>query len=216
MSDRFLMLVALFSFAIFLQQASAGSSHALSWAPLRLGVGLGRVPARLALRGGGSLEITTTCDQTAMGECVAIVGNGEVLGNWKNPIKMDGKGYPKWKTSVQVNEGAELEYKYCIVAVDGSIARWEGKGSGANRKCKVNADMLSGGLKDSKAAFDGGGGGGGGGGHKQVSSGGRCGCFSSLCYLLVKNQNAMEEQEEQDIIYILYKYIILYYFIYNV
>ena len=161
MSNRFLMLIALCPFVIVLQQASAGSSHALSWASLRSGVGLGRVPARLALRGGGSLEITTTCDQTAMGECVAIVGNGDVLGNWKNPIKMDGKGYPKWKTTVQIHEGAELEYKYCIVAVDGSIARWEGKGSGANRKCKVNADMLSGWLQDSKAAFDAGEGGGG-------------------------------------------------------
>ena len=46
----------------------------MKWAIMRLGVGLGRVPARLALRGGGELEITTTCDQTTMGECVAIVG----------------------------------------------------------------------------------------------------------------------------------------------
>jgi hypothetical protein len=32
--------------------------------------------------------------------------------------------------SVNVNEGDELEYKYCIVGSDGGIARWENKGSG--------------------------------------------------------------------------------------
>ena len=43
---------------------------------------LGRA-TRLTLRGGGRLEISTTCDQTSMGECVGIVGNGNALGNWK-------------------------------------------------------------------------------------------------------------------------------------
>ena len=61
---------------------------------------------------------------------------------------MDGKGYPKWKTALDVNEGDELEYKYCIVGSDGDIARWENKGSSANRKCKVTGDMLNSGLKD--------------------------------------------------------------------
>ena len=64
---------------------------------------------------------------------------------------------------LNVNEGEELEYKFCIVK-DGAIARWEGKGSGANRKCKVSGDMLSSGLKDKPPSFGGGGGGGGGGG----------------------------------------------------
>ena len=48
----------------------------------------GRVPARLSLRGGGALEISTTCDQTNMGECVGIVGDGHALGNWKNPRRV--------------------------------------------------------------------------------------------------------------------------------
>lgn len=85
---------------------------------------------------------------------------------------MDGKGFPKWKTTVDVNEGDQLEYKYCIVGSDGGIARWENKGSSANRKCKVTGDMLNSGLKD-KPFGGGNGGGGGGGGHKHVSSGGR-------------------------------------------
>ena len=50
---------------------------------------------------------------------------------------MDGKGFPKWKVTVDVNEGDKLEYKYCIVGSDGGIARWETKGSSVNRKCKV-------------------------------------------------------------------------------
>ena len=61
---------------------------------------------------------------------------------------MDGKGYPKWKTTLDVNEGDELEYKYCIVGKDGSIDRWEGKGSATNRKCKVTGEILNSGLKD--------------------------------------------------------------------
>lgn len=84
---------------------------------------------------------------------------------------MDGKGYPKWKTALDVNEGDELEYKYCIVGSDGDIARWENKGSSANRKCKVTGDMLNSGLKDKP--FGGGSGGGGGRGQKHVSSGGK-------------------------------------------
>jgi len=137
----------------------------------------GRVPGRLSLRGGGAFEISTTCDQTSMGECVGIVGSGDALGNWKKPIKMEGKGYPKWKTSINFNEGDEFEYKYCIVGQDGAVARWETKGSGVNRKCKVSGDMLSSGLTDKPYGGggdnSGGGGGGGGGGQKHVSSGGK-------------------------------------------
>ena len=128
----------------------------------------GRVPARLSLRGGGALEISTTCDQTNMGECVGIVGDGHALGNWKNPRRMDGKGFPKWKVTVDVNEGDKLEYKYCIVGSDGGIARWETKGSSVNRKCKVTGEMLQSGLKDKPYGC-----GGGMGGSKHVSSGGR-------------------------------------------
>ena len=127
-----------------------------------------RVPARLSLRGGGALEISTTCDQTNMGECVGIVGDGHALGNWKNPRRMDGKGFPKWKVTVDVNEGDKLEYKYCIVGSDGGIARWETKGSSVNRKCKVTGEMLQSGLKDKPYGC-----GGGMGGSKHVSSGGR-------------------------------------------
>ena len=45
-------------------------------------------PLMRPLRGGGALEISTTCDQTNMGECVGIVGDGHALGNWKNPRRV--------------------------------------------------------------------------------------------------------------------------------
>ena len=61
-------------------------------------------PLMRPLRGGGALEISTTCDQTNMGECVGIVGDGHALGNWKNPRRMDGKGFPKWKVTVDVKK----------------------------------------------------------------------------------------------------------------
>ena len=82
--------------------------------------------------------------------------------------QMDGKGFPKWKVTVDVNEGDQIEYKYCIVGSDGGIARWETKGSSVNRKCKVTGEMLQSGLKDKPYGC-----GGGMGGSKHVSSGGR-------------------------------------------
>jgi len=127
-------------------------------------------PSRLCLRGGGNeVEIRIRCKETQPGENVGVVGSGDGFGNWKTPIKLSGKDFPKWKGKVAVNPGETVEYKYCIVGGDGSIARWETK-SKDNRKLEATEEVINSGKDDGDygkipgSGHGGGGGGGGGGG----------------------------------------------------
>ncbi|EKX40827.1 hypothetical protein GUITHDRAFT_164559 [Guillardia theta CCMP2712] len=85
---------------------------------------------------------------------------------------MDGKDFPKWKASVSLNEGENIEYKYCIIGDSGKVLRWEGQGSSSNRKLtvtipKVTSDVLSKGeFHDSPVGIDAG----GSGSHSHSSS----------------------------------------------
>ena len=99
----------------------------------------------LNLRGGGKFNFEVVCKDTKFGECVGLVGSSAKLGDWKTPIKMNGKSFPLWKASVDLEEGnTDLQYKYCIIGANDQIKSWES--SGDNRR--LPADVLAAGQRN--------------------------------------------------------------------
>jgi hypothetical protein len=109
--------------------------------------GGGRIgsPKLVALRGGGKFNFEVVCKDTTFGECVGLVGSSAKLGDWKTPIKMNGKSYPLWKASVELDDGAaDVQYKYCIIGANDQIKSWES--SGDNRR--LSADVIAAGNRN--------------------------------------------------------------------
>ena len=85
---------------------------------------------------------------------MGLVGSSAKLGSWKAPIKMDGKSYPLWRASVDLDASdGSLQYKYCVVGNDGNIKSWE---SGSDNRV-LAADILAAGKRHD-GQFNGGGG----------------------------------------------------------
>ena len=63
---------------------------------------------------------------------LGVVGRSEMLGDWKNPIRLDDRDYPEWKVTIKTDQAVlDLEYKYVLMDhTTGEILEWE---SGQNR-----------------------------------------------------------------------------------
>jgi alpha-amylase len=73
---------------------------------------------------------------TEPGESVYVVGNRPSLGDWQpeRGLGLDGRAYPKWTASLQVEPRSMIEYKYVRKNRDGSFT-WEA--ADANRAMSV-------------------------------------------------------------------------------
>jgi hypothetical protein len=123
--------------------ASSGSFSRLRDASIKLRKPRLGAPSLIALRGGGKFTFEVEYKGTKFGECVGLVGSSPKLGDWKTPIKMDGKSYPLWKAAVDIDAGDALLYKYCVIGPDNHIKAWESSGDASNRRLDASPDLLS-------------------------------------------------------------------------
>eukprot|EP01068_Selenidium_serpulae_P001904 Selendium_serpulae@DN2028_c0_g1_i2.p1 len=71
------------------------------------------------------LSFKCKCDETSFGDVICVTGSHEVLGNWENPIPLEGDQFPLWKSNSLNFSGTDpFEYKYVIKTGNGE-KRWE-------------------------------------------------------------------------------------------
>ncbi len=84
------------------------------------------------------LSIGATCDRTAWGDELVLVGDAPELGAWDpaRGVRLDGATWPRWTGRVTVPAGARLRYKLALVRADGRVD-WE---VGADREVVLPTD----------------------------------------------------------------------------
>ena len=95
-----------------------------------------KVPPKL------SANFSITCDSTAPGELVGIVGSCKELGSWKDPVLMNPSNFPTWTVEVPMFELHDnILYKYVRFFVEGGggkITEWEPVGDSNTRKLSLS------------------------------------------------------------------------------
>jgi len=84
------------------------------------------------------LSLGATCDRTAWGDQLVVVGDAPELGAWDptRGVRLDGASWPRWTGRVTVPAGARLRYKLVIVRADGRVD-WE---AGEDREIVLPTD----------------------------------------------------------------------------
>lgn len=84
------------------------------------------------------LSIGATCDRTAWGDQLVLVGDAPELGAWDpaRGVRLDGTSWPRWTGGVTLPAGARLRYKLVIMRADGRVD-WE---AGADREIVLPTD----------------------------------------------------------------------------
>lgn len=84
------------------------------------------------------LSLGATCDRTAWGDQLVIVGDAPELGAWDpaRGVRLDGTSWPRWTGRLTVPAGARLRYKLVILRADGRVD-WE---AGADREIVMPTD----------------------------------------------------------------------------
>ena len=78
-----------------------------------------------------TLQLRVVEPRLAANEQLAICGNASALGNWQKPVPLSLIGLQEWAINIDADKiFRAIEYKYVILASDGTIKQWEG---GANR-----------------------------------------------------------------------------------
>jgi 4-alpha-glucanotransferase len=73
------------------------------------------------------IQFNLRAPRVPKGKSIAIIGNNESLGNWKNPIKSNSSNFPIWSCTIKLSPiKFPLYYKYVIIDnKTGNIDFWE-------------------------------------------------------------------------------------------